>query len=114
IDNCIFSSRGENAPIFIGKASTVDWRNNLFFFPGSDMVIQYGEKIYRAQDIHRLGWSNLYAQPFFVDTKKQNYKLLPKSPAVDWARVIKQITNDRENVLRPQGKSPDCGAYEVR
>ncbi|NPV37974.1 MAG: right-handed parallel beta-helix repeat-containing protein [Brevinematales bacterium] len=114
IENCIFSSRGENAPIFIGKSSTVEWRNNLFFFPRSEMVIQYGEKIYRAEDIPRLGWSNLYAHPLFVDTKNQNYTLLPQSPAIDSGRVMKNITNDRENIPRPQGKAPDCGAYEVR
>ncbi|MCX7881940.1 MAG: right-handed parallel beta-helix repeat-containing protein [Brevinematales bacterium] len=113
IQNCIFSSRGERAPLFVGERSMILWENNLFFFPRCEEIVVHGDQIYTKNDISRLGISNHYGNPFFEDAKNQRYFLHSQSPAIDAGRFLGYITNDRNGISRPQRKAPDLGAYEM-
>ena len=84
--NNIFSSRGPNAPIFIGRASTLLAENNLFFFPKNEFILNHGEKSFNRQTISSLGKNNIYGDPLFKKPTwggDGDYSLTQGSPAID-------------------------------
>jgi len=51
--------------------------------------------------------------PLFVSIGKDDYRLSPQSPAIDFGKNLGSLCPvDIEGVKRPQGKGFDCGAYE--
>jgi hypothetical protein len=52
------------------------------------------------------------ANPMFVDIAKNNFHLLPGSPAIDTGVTLAEVPDDGDNRARPQGLSYDIGAYE--
>lgn len=69
IKNSIFSSRGENAPIFISNGTNFTMTNNIFYTPQSEMVVEKGsQRNYTSSQVSELGSGNLYGDPLFVRT----------------------------------------------
>jgi hypothetical protein len=60
--------------------------------------------------------TNIIADPQFADAASGDYRLLPTSPAVDVASPTSQLpaTTDYVGTSRPQGATPDIGAFEYR
>jgi hypothetical protein len=114
--NNIFSSRGSNAHIFLANAVNVVMGHNLFWFPGSSLVIQHGTKRdYDPSEMGKLGSGNIYGDPLFVDPgfgAEGDYHLEAGSPAIDEGTSILAPPFDLDGVVRPQGNDFDVGCYE--
>jgi hypothetical protein len=50
--------------------------------------------------------------PVFVDLENEIYKLRATSPLIDQAVSVTNVSNDYDDIIRPQGSNPDIGAYE--
>ncbi len=109
--NVIFSSRGENAPVFVNGPSTVVMEHDLFYFPGSPYVLVKGDRVYTEKDLGDLGEGNLYGDPLFVKVG-YDYHLVEESPAVDSGTSVGAPSDDLDGVERPLGGGYDIGAYE--
>ncbi len=105
--NNIFSSRGpNNSPVYIGESVDAKIKNNLFYFPNSNRILDYGNNSYTSDQVDGFGTNNIYANPRF--TKK--YKLKKNSPAIKSGMKKGAPTYDLDNKKR--GKKIDIGAYE--
>lgn len=113
IQNTIFRGMGPSSPIFIGKATILTMKHNLFYLPHNDSVIIHGDKEYTAETISSLDRGNFYAAPLFVEPawgKDGNYHLNKGSPAIDRGSTENTPLVDLEGNYRD--KKPDLGAYE--
>lgn len=111
--NNIFSSRGPDSPIFIGRASLLFAENNLFFFPKSEVVLNHGERSYSRLTINSLGKNNIYGDPLFRKPawgEDGDYNLKPASPAIDSGN--KTGAPDLDLFKRPRRLPIDLGALE--
>ncbi len=50
----------------------------------------------------------------FVSARTHDYRLMPHSPAVDAGMALQEVPTDRLGISRPQGRTYDLGAYELR
>lgn len=107
--NCILSSRGSNAPIYLAGAVNATFTNDLFYFPLSSEVLWKGETSYSSSQIGQLGSNNLYGNPQFTGT--EDYHLKTGSPGIN-AGSSTAPGQDLDGVARPQGGAVDMGAYE--
>jgi hypothetical protein len=57
-------------------------------------------------------WNLAVVASAFVDAGANDYELAPHSPAIDAGVTIAQVTSDRKDTPRPQGRGYDIGAYE--
>jgi len=115
VTNTIFNGRGENSPIFLGSGVNFTFRNNLFWMPNTDHVLDYGATTYTASQVWRLGQGNKYGNPLYVSPAwgtTGNYHLKAGSPAIDAGTPTGAPSTDLDGKLRPQGKGYDIGAYE--
>lgn len=113
--NCIFSSRGEHAPIFVGAATRLTATYNLFWFPATDTVLEHGTKTYTAGNIGTLGAGNKYGDPRFIRTAfggEGDYHVGEGSPAVDAGTAAGAPRIDLDGRSRPAGGGYDIGCYE--
>ncbi len=113
--NNIFSSRGPNAHIFIGRGTTLVAEHNLFYFPQSSLILEHGNSQYTTQNINQLGLGNLYGDPIFVDPawgEEGDYHLQEGSPAIDAGTNEDAPDDDIEGHIRDA--QPDIGAYEYK
>jgi hypothetical protein len=114
--NCIFSSRGQNAPIFIGDSTKLVAENNLFFFPRcEDVLVHADRRSFASSDVGGLGPNNRYGDPLFVRPAfgtDGDYRLSPTSPAVDRGTASGAPSIDLDGKPRPAGGGVDIGAYE--
>lgn len=114
VKNTIFSARGPDSPIFIRNNVDYSFECCLFYFPRSDFVVVYGERVYGSEDVEELGGSNRYGDPLFVRTgfgDKGDYHLRKGSPAIDLGVQI-PLTIDLDGASRPYGEGFNVGAYE--
>ena len=56
--------------------------------------------------------SNVTDDPLFADAANGDYSLSFGSPAIDAATALSDVAEDFAGVARPQGSTPDCGAWE--
>jgi len=115
VRNTIFSGRGPNCPIYIGRASTLVADHNLFYLPQSEYILDYGNTTYSCTNIASLGTGNLCGDPRFIRPawgEVGDYHLQAGSPAVDAGTPDGAPTVDLEN--RPRDARPDIGASEYR
>jgi hypothetical protein len=56
--------------------------------------------------------SNLTTDPSFVNAVAADFHLQSTSPAINTGMTLTTVTNDFDNVPRPQGNRYDIGAYE--
>ncbi|MEN3044881.1 MAG: right-handed parallel beta-helix repeat-containing protein [Candidatus Hydrothermales bacterium] len=113
--NNIFSGKGRNCYIGIGRASQITAKNNLFYFPKSFYALQHGDNIYDSTNIGNLGPGNIYGRPLFVRTawgEIGDYHLRDGSPAIDRGTSDNAPNIDLEGKPRPQGNGFDIGCYE--
>ncbi|MFH1536669.1 MAG: right-handed parallel beta-helix repeat-containing protein [Patescibacteria group bacterium] len=114
--NNIFSSRGaNNSPVYIGSAVNAKIKNNLFYLPNSDRILDYGSNSYTSNQIDNFGKNNIYGNPLFKQTafgSKGNYYLKKNSPAIDKGMRKGAPKHDIRSKKRPKGKQVDIGAYE--
>lgn len=114
--NNIFSSRGPNSPIFIRGTCSVTAENNLFYFPNSPRVLEYGDSTYYNTTITDFGISSLYGDPKFVKTAwgtVGDYHLKNGSPAIDAGTSHNAPPVDLDGNARPLGGGFDIGCYEM-
>ena len=116
--NSILCGRGNNSPIFIGRASALTAEHNLFYLPNSAFVLTHGDTTYTSANISLLGSGNIYGDPLFVSPAwgtEGDYHLQPNSPAIDAGMSGLGIPAfDLEGIPRSLGNAPDIGAYEYR
>jgi hypothetical protein len=116
IKNTIFSSRGENAGIYLAEGVNYNIEYNLFYFPNCDYVLTVGDQdFYDGSQVGELGAGNLYGDPRFVSPafgEVGDYHLLDNSPAIDAGTADGAPSTDLEGISRPQGAGYDIGAYE--
>ena len=80
------------------------WENNLVFGNGIDY-----DGIPNQTGIN----GNISASPQFADPIKEIYELAAGSPAIDAGSEASCPISDFRNLLRPQGKGCDIGAFET-
>ncbi len=107
--NCILSSRGSNAAIFLAGAVHATFTNDLFSFPLSSEVLWKEETSTTSGQIGQLGSDNVHGNPQFVGS--EDYHLKTGSPAIN-AGAATAPAQDLDGVSRPQGGVVDIGAYE--
>lgn len=107
--NCILSSRGSNAPIWLSGAVNATFTNDLFYFPFSSEVVWKGATSYSSTQVGQLGSGNVYGNPLFVGS--EDYHLKSGSPAIN-AGSSSAPAQDLDGVVRPQGGAVDMGAFE--
>ncbi len=115
IKNSIFSARGSNSRIFIGRDTQLTADHNLFYFPNSSIVLSHSTQDYTKTNINRLGTGNRYGDPLFnlpAWGSDGDYRLQNGSPAIDSGSSNNAPTIDINGVSRPQGSGYDIGAYE--
>lgn len=115
IKNNIFSGRGADCPIYIKESCTLIAENNLFYFPRSGFVLEYGGNVYDSTNIQNLGQGNIYGKPLFVRTAwgiEGDYHLKNGSPAIDAGTADGAPPIDLDGNPRPQGNGYDIGCYE--
>jgi len=56
---------------------------------------------------------SIASDPMFVDPANLNFRLTPGSPCVDSGLSVTGVSTDRDGIGRPQGGTPDMGAYEA-
>ncbi|ACL66310.1 PKD domain containing protein [Anaeromyxobacter dehalogenans 2CP-1] len=84
-------------------------RNNLASAPLSrHPTLVQGETIPGLLQDHNL----LTTSAAFVDPAREDYRLLPRSPAVDAGAATVEVHADFAGAPRPRGAAPDVGAYE--
>ncbi len=113
--NTIFSSRGPEAHIFIGRGTSLTADHNLFYFPQSAIVLEHGDRTYTAQNITELGKGSLYGDPLFVRStwgEEGDYHLQASSLAINAGVAEGAPAEDAEK--RPRDAQPDIGAYEFQ
>ncbi len=113
VRNTIFSSRGPEAPIYIGAASTLVADHNLFFFPQNEAVLTHGDQSYTCANLASLGAGNMCADPRFLRPawgEVGDYHLQGSSPAINNGTSEGAPPLDLEK--RPRDSQPDIGAYE--
>ncbi len=106
VRNTIFSGRGNNSSIFVGRASTISAEYNLFYMPQSDSVLIHGDETYTSSNISQMGTGNLYDDPLFISPAwgwEGDYHLRPGSPAIDAGTPTGAPSNDLE------GNPPSSG-----
>ncbi|HAY38206.1 MAG TPA: hypothetical protein DCY53_02010 [Desulfobacteraceae bacterium] len=113
IQNSIFRGIGPESPIFIGKATKITLKNNLFYIPHTNSVLIHGDQEYTANTINRLGHGNIYSDPLFIQPAwgtNGNYHLKKGSPAINAGVSKGSPSIDLEG--RSRDNAPDIGAYE--
>lgn len=96
-------------------ANVLDY--NLYFSESTSQkhINLYGTS-YTIPEIQSLGMelNGLFDDPLFTDDKNNNFELLENSPAIDAGVNLGVPYNiDINDVIRPQGKAYDIGAYET-
>lgn len=104
--NCLFSSRGPNAPIWLAASASATISNSLFWFPQSSTVLCQGSTAYGSS---QLGPTNLYGNPLFAAAG--DYHLQSTSPAIDQGSS-NCPAQDLDGKSRPQGAAADIGCFE--
>ncbi|MBN2378668.1 right-handed parallel beta-helix repeat-containing protein [candidate division WOR-3 bacterium] len=115
ITNCIFSSRGVNARVWLAPKVNPEITYNLFYFPKDEVVLEHGDDTYSSGDVGDLGDGNIYADPGFNTPawgSDGDYHLKSSSPAIDAGDTTLAPSTDLDGKARPQGKSVDIGCYE--
>jgi len=114
--NTIFRARGPGSQIYLADAVNFVMGHNLFYFPGSSMILQHGSiRDYLSTDVGDLGPGNLYGNPLFVDPgfgSDGDYHLQAGCPAIDAGTSILSPSLDLEGQPRPQSDGYDIGCYE--
>ncbi|MHC4712056.1 MAG: right-handed parallel beta-helix repeat-containing protein [Planctomycetota bacterium] len=81
------------------------------FKDDNEASFEYTPDQWRAKGLDE--HSVLNADPGFVSTDDDDYRLAPGSPAIDAAKTERRrCPNDLAGTRRPQGRKYDCGAYE--
>ncbi|MEO0157140.1 MAG: right-handed parallel beta-helix repeat-containing protein [candidate division WOR-3 bacterium] len=115
IRNAIFSSRGQNAPIFVAGSTNLSLEYCLFYMPQSEHVLDWGNQSYDSSQVGGIGPGNRYGDPRFISTgfgADGNYHLLSGSPAIDAGTPRDAPGVDLDGRPRPQGSGFDMGSYE--
>ena len=118
IQNNIFSEFREYGIRCGANATSIYLYNNLsdklVAEPGTNELL-WGELI-GCGDNDILGRSkNLENQPInFVDSSSNDYRLKDSSPAISAGLVTNAPAYDYNQMVRPVGKNPDIGAYELQ
>jgi hypothetical protein len=86
-------------------------------FNGVNLTIDYNDVYNNALTYCGLasppsGSNNISANPLFVGSDTEDYRLNANSPAIDAGTSIDAPAYDRDGVARPQGSGIDMGAYE--
>jgi hypothetical protein len=113
LQNSIFHGTGPDSQVFVGPASQLFARHNLFWLPESEVVLERGTAAYTAESIGALGEGNLYADPQFLAPAwgvGGDYHLQSGSPAINAGWSVGAPGDDLDRLARDP--SPDIGAYE--
>jgi hypothetical protein len=88
------------------QGATINSERDLFFNPGGSTTPPSGTNITVTGAVT--------ANPMFVNPSANDYRLLPGSPAIDagTAAVAGVVSRDYDGNPRPQGVTPDIGAFE--
>jgi len=116
------------AGIFLYYVDGVIAKNNIFYEQGRNSIQRTG-----ANTNHDIGynlafrsdggdpWGTSYpddsyndieGDPLFVNPEEDDYRLQPDSPAIDAGTDILEVTNDYQDISRPQGAGYDIGPFE--
>lgn len=92
-------------------------QNNLIVEPGASssddpVFIQTGGR--SNVDVSNNLYLQKIAEARFVNAGRDDFSLLPDSPAIDAGRNLAGVDRDHEDVPRPQGGCIDIGAFEHR
>jgi hypothetical protein len=93
-----------------GLASDYNAVMNRFTTDGGDSIMTLAQwRTRTGLDAH-----SFVATPaqLFVDSRHNDYRLSPTSPAIDHGATLADVTDDLLGVARPQGAYYDVGAYE--
>lgn len=115
LTNVIWSSRGEDAPVFVGGATRLTATHNLFWFPNTDTVLEHGSRTYTRSNIGSLGAGDIYGNPLFERTAfgdMGDYRVKTGSPAIDRGTSAGAPAKDLNGAARPRGGGYDIGCYE--
>ncbi len=113
LQNIIFRGAGPYSHVFVGQASQLIARHNLFWLPESEVVLEHGAAAYTAEGIDTLGEGNLYADPRFVAPAwgtDGDYHVQAGSPAINAGLPGGAPRDDLDGLVRDL--APDIGAYE--
>jgi len=89
---------------FIFNYDSVIHENNLYFCSDGSTNDPCGKP---------LGTGEIIANPKFIDTNANDYRLTPESPAIDGGKVI-GYDLDLDNVVIGKNQIPDMGVYEKK
>jgi hypothetical protein len=113
LQNVIFRGVGPSSHVFVGEASHLIARHNLFWLPESEAVLEHGATLYTAASIGVLGPGNVYADPRLVAPacgSDGDYHPQPGSPAINAGLSEGAPPDDLDGLVRDL--APDIGAYE--
>jgi hypothetical protein len=96
---------GNNLIVSTGEPYLSGWSDKLIP-PTRARNLWFGAGAPPAWDLAAIG-----AEPRFVDAAHDDFRLQPNSPAIDTGADV-AVRTDFNGVSRPQGTSPDLGAYE--
>jgi len=91
---------------FVGAGGGHVIRNNLFFAAGHESIGDAG--------VSDATYNNEQEDPRFVEPEQFDFRLRPRSPAMDAGAPERAPATDLEGTSRPQGRRIDIGAYEWR
>lgn len=102
-NNTVYKNKGYG--LSISQANKTVVQNNIvyenvdgaLFDSGTDTILSH----------------NLTTDPKLLRSGTSDFRLQPRSPAIDAGTPLSQVSTDFRNVLRPQGKTHDIGAYEA-
>lgn len=119
ISNCVlYNNKGTdaNGGLYSDNAAS-SVVNSILWNPGREI---YVEDSANPPQIHNCciqggyaGTGNLDKPPRFADISTRDFHLLNGSPCIDSGTSTNAPTTDLDQVLRPQGKGFDIGAYEA-
>jgi hypothetical protein len=107
VSDTIFSGRGPQCPIFIGRASTFVARRTFFHLPQNETVVVHGDRSYTCGSLASLGQGNACGDPMFVRPAwgtTGDYRLREGSPAVGMGAP--------DSILGGRKESPSAAARE--
>jgi hypothetical protein len=104
------------------QAKNLVVENNIFYNTGTSYWFPDGSGswgdhnlVYQSQDPPVAGAHDLIGvDPRFVDAAKEDFHLLPGSPAIDAGASLGEVASDHDGAARPYAGGWDIGAFEFR